>query len=258
MTADAQEGAAEGPDAGATPFHHLNDYIAIPRVTGLRLAPDGSWLAATVQSLSPDKKKYVTSIWRIDTAGGPPRKLTRSANGEGNPRFLPDGTLLFTSERPDPDHANGPGNGQGDGDETALWLLPAGGGEAMLEATLPGGIAGIETAAHAPAVIVTAPALPGAAAEDERRRQARKDAGVTAILHETLPVRHWDRDLGPDDLRIFATVVAGEGDCGEVERSPAGGKSDGVDNAPRDLTPDAGRALIEQAVALSPDGMTVA
>jgi len=226
-----------------TPFHQLNDYVAIPRVTGLRLAPDGSWLAATVQSLSADKKKYVTSIWRIDTAGGPPRKLTRSANGEGNPRFLPDGTLLFTSKRPDPDHANGPGNGKDDGDEAALWRLPADGGEAMLEAALPGGIAGIETAANAPAVIVTAPALPGAATEDERRRQARKDAGVTAILHETLPVRYWDHDLGPDDLRIFATATA---------------TAEAADSAPRDLTPDAGRALTEQSLALSPDGETVA
>ena len=82
-----------------SPFHDLDDYVAIPRMTGLRLSPDGSWLAATVQSLSPDKKKYVTSIWRIDTAGGPAARLTRSADGEGSPRFLPDGTLLFVSKR---------------------------------------------------------------------------------------------------------------------------------------------------------------
>ena len=37
-----------------TPFHHLNDYLAIPRVGGLRLSPDGTWLAASVQTLSPD------------------------------------------------------------------------------------------------------------------------------------------------------------------------------------------------------------
>ncbi len=130
-----------------TPFHDLNDYLAIPRVTGLRLSPDGSWLAASVQSLSPDKKKYVTSIWRIDTAGGPPARLTRSADGEGNPRFLPDGALLFTTKRPDPDSA---GNGRQDtADEAALWLLPAGGGEARQAAALPGGIAGAETAAGA-------------------------------------------------------------------------------------------------------------
>ena len=90
-----------------SPFDDLDDYVAIPRMTGLRLSPDGSWLAATVQSLSPDKKKYVTSIWRIDAAGGRPARLTRSADGEGSPRFLPDGTLLFVSKRADPDAADG-------------------------------------------------------------------------------------------------------------------------------------------------------
>jgi dipeptidyl aminopeptidase/acylaminoacyl peptidase len=242
VTADAPEGVAQGTQDGDTSFHDLNDYLAIPRMTGLRLSPDGSWLAATVQSLSTDKKKYVTSIWRIDTAGGPPRRLTRSADGEASPRFLPDGTLLFTAKRPDPDQAD-----DQDADGAALWLLPAI-GEARQVAALPGGITGVETAANAPAVIVAGPVLPGDVPEDKQRRKTRKDAGVTAVLHETLPVRFWDHDLGPDDLRIFAAAVGGE----------AIGTVDGEDNAPRDLTPDAGRALSEQAAALSPDGATVA
>ncbi|HEY6496441.1 MAG TPA: S9 family peptidase [Trebonia sp.] len=230
----------------ASPFHDLNDYLAIPRVTGFRLSPDGSWLAATVQSLSPDKKKYLTSIWRIDTGGGPSTRLTRSADGEGNPRFLPDGALLFTSRRRDPDRAPSAGYGQDGDDKTALWLLPAG-GEARLVAALPCGIEGVETAPGASTIVLTGSALRGEAAQDERRRQARKEAGVTAILHETLPVRYWDHDLGPDEPRLFATAV----DAG------SGGETDGGD-APRDLTPDAGQALIEQAVALSPDGRTAA
>src|SRR5262249_18281084 len=86
---------------------------------------------------SADKKKYLTSIWRIDVQGGPARRLTRSAEGEGSPRFLPDGSLLFVSRRPlppDPDRAKDGDNG----DVTALWLLPAAGGEARRGAG-PGG-----------------------------------------------------------------------------------------------------------------------
>ena len=95
--------------SATSPFHDLSDYVAIPRITGLRLSPDGSWLAASVQTLSNDRKTFVTSIWRIDPLGGAPHRLTRSAEGEGGPRFLPDGSLLFTSKRPAPD--NGEGNG---------------------------------------------------------------------------------------------------------------------------------------------------
>ena len=107
--------------SAGTPFHDLGDFVALPRVAGLRLAPDGTWLAAAVQTLSTDKKKYLTSIWRIDAQGGPARRLTRSAEGEGSPRFLPDGSLLFTSKRPDPAGAK---QDPDSGDVNALWLLP--------------------------------------------------------------------------------------------------------------------------------------
>jgi dipeptidyl aminopeptidase/acylaminoacyl peptidase len=47
-------------------------------VAALRLAPDGTWLAAAMQTLSADQKKYLTSIWRI---GDP---LTSPAMYEAN------------------------------------------------------------------------------------------------------------------------------------------------------------------------------
>ena len=76
----------------------LREYVAIPRVTALRLAPDGSWLAAVVQTVGGEPPKYLSSIWRIDPAGhSDPVRLTRSAEGEASPEFLSDGSLLFAS-----------------------------------------------------------------------------------------------------------------------------------------------------------------
>lgn len=203
---------------------------------GLRLSPDGTWLAGSVQVLSPDKKKYLSSIWRIPVSadGGGARRLTRSAEGESAPEFLPDGSLLFTSKRADPESSEKPEDAK-----SALWLLPPDGGEARVVAALPGGVSAVETAAEAGTVVIASPVLADTAAEDADARKARKEAGVTAILHETVPVRYWDHDLGPDDLRLFAVDLAG-------------------DEAPRDLTPDAGRALLNQSFAVSPDGTLVA
>ena len=117
-----------------TPFDDLHSYVSIPRVTGLRLSPDGTWLAATVQQPDPDGTKYSTSIWRIPAAdaqsasGAQPARLTQSAQGEDGPAFLPDGSLLFASRRPDPAAGSaGKKKGQEDGAKSALWLLPRGG-----------------------------------------------------------------------------------------------------------------------------------
>jgi len=256
--------------AGTTPFHDLGDFVAVPRVTALRLAPDGTWLAAAVQTLSADKKKYLTSIWRIDPQGGPARRLTRSAEGEGNPRFLPDGSLLFTSRRPDPGRKKAGPDGDS-GDVAALWLLPAAGGEARVVAARPGGISAAEVAREAGGIVVGSPVLPAAEdGDDARLRQERKDAGVTAILHESSPIRFWDHDLGPDQPRLFALdpdpVLQTEiGWAGGDKEPQVAADTEGeagterVVKSPRlrDLTPEPGRALDEQAFELTPDGSAV-
>ena len=62
--------------------------------------------------------------------------------------------------------------------------------------------------------------LPGAggAAADGQQRQARADAGVTAILHESPLVRYWDHDLGPDEQRLLVTdLLASRGRLERVE-----------------------------------------
>jgi dipeptidyl aminopeptidase/acylaminoacyl peptidase len=248
----------------ATPFGDLDDFVALPRVTALRLAPDGSWLAAAVQTLRADRKKYLTSLWRIDAHGGPARRLTRSAEGEGGPRFLPDGSLLFTSKRPAP-------GGKAD-DPASLWLLPAAGGEARVVAVLPGGVTAAEAARDAGGIVVKSPVLPAAAdGDDAGLRRRREDAGITAILHESSPVRYWDHDLGPDQPRLFAidpdqvlqteigwvggdkepaVAAVAAGAAGEAERAAEPARL-------RDLTPEPGRALDEEAFELTPDGASV-
>ena len=89
-----------------TPFHDLDRYVAIPRLGGLALSPDGGRLAVTVQTLDPKRTGYVTAVWEVDPTGAAPaRRLTRSAKGEGSVVFTRGGDLLFTSARPDPDVA---------------------------------------------------------------------------------------------------------------------------------------------------------
>jgi dipeptidyl aminopeptidase/acylaminoacyl peptidase len=173
----------------------------------------------------------------------PPRRLTRSAAGEaGGAAFLPDGSLLFASARPDPDAKPDP-----DRKINALWLLPADGGEARLLVAPEGGVDGLAAARAARVVAFGAGVFPGAAdfAADAERGKARKDAGVAALLFENeYPVRYWDHWLGPRRRRLFVATLADD------PEAPL--------PAPRDVEPDVAPSTYEETgFALSSDGRTL-
>jgi dipeptidyl aminopeptidase/acylaminoacyl peptidase len=230
-------------DPGPEPTFDLDLYLSLPRVAGLALAPDGRRLVTSVATPGPDGKRFASALWELDPAGqAAPRRLTRSAPGESGAAFLPDGSLLFTSTRDDPEAA---GDAKPDGEVARLWLLPAGGGEARPVAATPAGIDLHRVARDAGTVVYRSGVHPGAddLEADERRDKARGDAGVSALLFETYPIRYWDHYLGPRAPRLFA-----------ADPPPAG---DGRMGPGRPLTPAPGRALDEQDVAVTPDGATV-
>jgi dipeptidyl aminopeptidase/acylaminoacyl peptidase len=148
---------------------------------------------------------------------------------------LPDGSLLFTSARDDDDKA-----------PASLWVLPALGGEAREALRRPGGVTGVAVARAAQVLVAASPTLPRAvdADDDETQRKLRKDRNVSAVLHEQSPIRFWDHDLGPAEVRLIAATL------------PADASYDVVPE-PADLTPRPARALDEQAYAVSPDGRFV-
>jgi dipeptidyl aminopeptidase/acylaminoacyl peptidase len=229
-------------EPGPEPTFDLDLYLRLPRVAGLVLSPDGGRLVTSVATPGPDGKKLTSALWELDPAGqAAPRRLTRSAPGEANAAFLPDGSLLFTSTREDPEAAP---EAEPDDEVARLWLLPAGGGEARPVAASPAGIDLLRVARDAGTVVWRTGVHPGAddLEADRRRDKARSEAGVSALLFETYPIRYWDHYLGPRAPRLFASAPP-----------PADGRM-----APgRPLTPAPGRALDEQDVAVTPDGATV-
>ena len=164
---------------------------------------------------APTARTSGRALWQVDPAGdAAPRRLTRSAVGESNAAFLPDGSLLFTSARPDPD-AKKDDKPDEENPPAALWHLPAAGGEARLLLAPAGGIAGMKVARDAGAVALLAPLHPGAADfdADRERHKARKDAGVSAMLYETYPIRYWDHYLGPREARYFVADAPADDDA---------------------------------------------
>ena len=219
----------------------FDHFVVLPRLFGLRLSPDGSRLVVAVDTPAPDGKKLRTALWRVDPRGASaPRRLTRSAAGEMQAAFLPDGALVFTSARPDPDAK------PGDPDEppAGLWWLGPDGGEARLLVAPPGGIARVKAATTSGTLALLAPLHAGATdfASDGELEKARKDAGVSALLFEGYPIRWWDHYLGPRESRLFAVEAPGD-------EAPLA--------TPDDLTGPSSAALPEAHFDIAPDGSSV-
>ncbi|BBX24881.1 TolB-like translocation protein [Mycolicibacterium alvei] len=145
-----------------TAFNDLDDYFALPRVSGLAVSPDGSRLVTTVSTLNDKRTEFVSAIWELDPAGvEPARRLTQGAKGESAPVFTADADVLFLSVRP------------AEGDDTppaALWRLPATGGEAFEVLAMPGGVTAAVSARAADATVVTTSCC--------RRRPGRRRQGT--------------------------------------------------------------------------------
>lgn len=84
-----------------SPFHDLDAFIALPRLSGLALSEDGTRLVTTVSTLDEEKTAYVSALWEIDPAGErPARKISRGADagkgakGESAPAFTAAGDQI--------------------------------------------------------------------------------------------------------------------------------------------------------------------
>jgi dipeptidyl aminopeptidase/acylaminoacyl peptidase len=77
-----------------------NDWYRVTQLAGAAMSPDGKRVAVTVTTAVETENKRHSEIWVVNSAGGDPVRWTSPGYESSNPRWSPDGTLLyFNSDR---------------------------------------------------------------------------------------------------------------------------------------------------------------
>ena len=200
-----------------------------------RLAPDGSLVVFTVQTVAPAKDGYRHALWAVPTNGdGSARQLTIGARHDRHARFAPDGrTLAFLSDRRmhvEEEPTAGEAKQREDGQQ--VHLLPLDGGEARRLTDLPRGVDSFWWAPDGRQLLVSSSSR-GATRADDRRRRGKTKApkpgeapdsdyhfvdrlgylanGTGFVYHAILQL--WVVDVATGEARRLTDEPAGVGDA---------------------------------------------
>ncbi|CAA9587342.1 MAG: tolB protein precursor, periplasmic protein involved in the tonb-independent uptake of group A colicins [uncultured Thermomicrobiales bacterium] len=263
---------AEGGDGGGR--LDFERAITATVVADVQISPDGRRVAYATTAASKEGALPSLTIWLVDAAGGPSRRLTTSGAINAAPRWSPDGrTLAFLSDRHEPG-------------KPQLYVLPLDGGEAVRLTGLPGGVGEPQWSPDGTKLAFLARE---AETEDEKKRREERDdpkvadaawkrqilhvldapAEPTALAEGALPEA---RRLSPEGLHIglsinpnpsgFSWAPDSAGLVAVVGRGPKADDNAIADLAAFDLHGGMRRLGSFEAVTgrptYSPDGETIA
>ncbi len=213
----------------ATHAFSVEDMLAMQRVSGPAVSPDGTQVAFTLRTTDVAANRGRTDVWVAPTAGGTPRRVTAHEASDSSPVWAADGAaLFFLSTR---------------GGSSQVWRIALAGGEAEPVTRFPldvsnfGLVPGSERLWFTTDVWLDAKTL----AETAERDAAAAASPVQAKVYDRLLFRHWDTWEDGKRSHVFVWRI-------------------GSDEAPRDLmagmdadapTHPFGGA---EEIAVSPDG----
>jgi dipeptidyl aminopeptidase/acylaminoacyl peptidase len=110
--------AAPAPATDQRRVPSIDDLLNIQSIGGVRISPNGKWVAYAVTHCDFKQDAFVTHVWIADPASGRKYQLTRGDKSTGEAVWSPDSAwLAFTSQRT--------------GDKDQIFAIPPDGGEAV-------------------------------------------------------------------------------------------------------------------------------
>jgi len=124
---------------------NVNDLFRLRTVRDAQIAPDGEWVAYVVGTVDSARDRSNSDLYMVRWDGSRAVQLTFTSEGEGSPRWSPDGRYLsFVASR---------GTSRSGGQ---IWLLDRAGGEAQKLTDLKSGVSGYEWSPDSKRIVIVA------------------------------------------------------------------------------------------------------
>jgi dipeptidyl aminopeptidase/acylaminoacyl peptidase len=184
---------------GAAHSFHVEDMQKLSRVSGIKLSPDGRWVAFAVSRSDVAKNRSVKNVWIVPANGGEPQQMTFAEEGSNDrPRWSPDSRYIyFLSTRVDK--------------KPQIFRLAISGGEAKQITNVPTGVASYILSPDGKTMAFTASVFPQCTdmACNQKAEKERADNPVKVRVITEMPFRRWD--VWVDGRRNHIFVMPSEG-----------------------------------------------
>jgi dipeptidyl aminopeptidase/acylaminoacyl peptidase len=150
----------------------VNELLNIHSVGGVRISPDGRWVAYTVTHCDFKKDAFVTHVWIADPDSGRKYQLTRGDKSAGNVAWSPDSAwLAFTSNRT--------------GDKNQIFAIPPDGGEAVQLTKVETGVQSFQWSPDGKTIAFTA-----APSKKDVTKNRKEHLGDFEVVHKEYDYQH--------------------------------------------------------------------
>jgi len=199
------------PPAPSAPRKHpftFEDLMALKRVGGPVVSPDGKWVLFSAVDVSLNENKKTSHLWvvplgAVPLTGGEARQLTADPAGEGGPKWSPDGKrFLFTSAH---------------GGSSQVWVADFDANTGSITGT-PKAITKLSTEADGPIwsadgknIVFISEVYPGCADDlcNKASEENQAASKVKARMFEKLLYRHWNAYSRSKASHLFVVPATG-------------------------------------------------